>query len=361
MTRDIDELVRQLTLDEKASLTAGADIWSTVAIDRVELPTVFVTDGPNGARGPTLPGLGDEGTTTAVCVPCGAALGATWDVELLERIGGLLGGEARTKACRVLLAPTVNLHRSPLGGRNFESYSEDPLLAGRLAAAFVRGAQSQGVATTVKHFAGNECETERMTANSIIDERTLRELYLLPFELAVRDGGSLGIMTAYNRLNGTYGPDNAELLEGILREEWGFEGFVVTDWFAQGDTVAAAEAGLDLEMPGPRRFYGEKLAGAVRAGTIDESRIDAAVTRLLRVFDRLGALDDPPAEPDSVDRPEDRALARGDRRRLHRAAEERRRPAARRADRHAGRGGAERRAHLDHGRRIGPARWPTTR
>jgi beta-glucosidase len=245
-----------------------------------------------------------------VCVPCGAALGATWDVDLLERVGALLGEEARTKAARVLLAPTVNLHRSPLAGRNFESYSEDPLLAGRLAAAFVRGAQSQGVATTVKHFAGNECETERMSADSVIDERTLRELYLVPFEHAVRDGGSLGIMTAYNRLNGLYGPDNVELLEDILRSEWGFEGFVVTDWYALGDTVAAAHAGLDLEMPGPRRFYGPKLADAVRAGTVAEELVDASVSRMLRVFDGLGALDDAPAEPASVDRPEHRALAR---------------------------------------------------
>ena len=310
MTRDIDALVQQLTLDEKASLTAGADNWSTVAIERLGIPSVFVTDGPNGARGPTLPGLGDEGTTTAVCVPCGAALGATWDVELLERVGALLGEQARTKACRVLLAPTVNLHRSPLGGRNFESYSEDPLLAGRLAAAFVRGAQSRGVATTVKHFAGNECETERMSANSVIDERSLRELYLLPFELAVREGGSLGIMTAYNRLNGTYGPDNHELLAGILRGEWGFDGFVVTDWFAQGDTAAAARAGLDLEMPGPRRFFGAKVADAVREGTVDEVDLDTAVTRMLGVFDRIGALDDEPVGAKSIDRPEDRALAR---------------------------------------------------
>ncbi|HVN50833.1 MAG TPA: glycoside hydrolase family 3 N-terminal domain-containing protein, partial [Acidimicrobiales bacterium] len=310
MAREIDELVEQLTLDEKASLTAGADNWSTVAIERLDIPSVFVTDGPNGARGPTLPGLGDEGTTTAVCVPCGAALGATWDVELLERVGALLGDQARTKACRVLLAPTVNLHRSPLAGRNFESYSEDPLLAGKLAAAFVRGVQRQGVATTVKHFAGNEYETERMSADSVIDERTLRELYLLPFELAVREGGSLGVMTAYNRLNGVYGPDNRALLEDILRGDWGFDGFVVTDWFAQGDTVEAAHAGLDLEMPGPRRFYGGKVADAVRDGKVDEGDLVAAVTRLLGVFDRIGALDDEPVGAKSIDRPEDRALAR---------------------------------------------------
>ncbi len=308
MARDIDSLIAQLTLEEKASLTAGADLWSTVAVERLGLPSVRVTDGPNGARGPSLPGMGEALTST--CVPCGAALGATWDVELIERVGAVLGQEARTKACRVLLAPTVNLHRSPLGGRNFESYSEDPLLAGRIAAAFVRGAQAQGVATTVKHLAGNESEIERMTADSIIDERTLRELYLLPFELAVRDGGSLGVMTSYNRLNGLYGADNRELLETVLRAEWGFEGFVMTDWYAMGETVAAAGSGLDIEMPGPARFFGSKLVEAVRDGRVDEASVDAAVSRLLGTFERLGALDDPPGEPRSQDEPEHWAVAR---------------------------------------------------
>ncbi len=311
MARDIESLIDQLTLEEKASLTAGADLWSTVAVERVGLPSVRVTDGPNGARGPTLPGMeGGPTTQTSTCVPCGAALGATWDVELIEQVGAVLGDEARTKACRVLLAPTVNLHRSPLGGRNFESYSEDPLLAGRIAAAFVRGAQAQGVATTVKHLAGNESEIERMTANSVIDERTLRELYLLPFELAIREGGSLGVMTSYNRLNGCYGPDNRDLLEGILRGEWGFDGFVMTDWYAQGHTVAAAQAGLDIEMPGPARFFGSKLVAAVQEGSVPEAAVDAAVARLLGIFDRLGVLDDPPAEPRSIDKPEHRAVAR---------------------------------------------------
>src|SRR5581483_6615096 len=162
------------------------------AIERLGIPSVVVTDGPNGARGPALPGGGD---LTSACVPSGSALGATWSPEVVERVGELLGAEARTKAARVLLAPTVNTHRSPLAGRNFECYSEDPLLSGRLAAAFVRGAQSQGVATTVKHFAGNDAEFERNTINSVIDERTLREITLVPFELAVREGGSLGVMT----------------------------------------------------------------------------------------------------------------------------------------------------------------------
>ncbi len=312
MGRDLHALVSQLELDEKAALLAGADLWSTVAVDRLGIPSVRVTDGPNGARGPNLPGsFAGAAPLTSVCVPCGAALGATWDVALLERVGAMLGQETRTKACRVLLAPTVNLHRSPLGGRNFESYSEDPLLAGRIAAAFVRGAQSEGVACTVKHFAGNESEDDRMIADTVVDERALREVHLLPFELAVREGGALGIMTSYNRLNGDYCADSTTLLVGILRDEWGFDGFVVSDWFAFADTEQAIAAGLDLEMPGPGRAYGPALATAVREGRVDERLVDAAVLRLLSVFDRVGALDDDAAdEPASEDRPEHRALAR---------------------------------------------------
>jgi beta-glucosidase len=304
----VDGLVAQLTLDEKAALTAGADMWGTEGVERLGIPRVLVTDGPNGARGPAIPGAAEN---TSACVPCGSALGATWSPEVVERVGELLGDEARTKASRVLLAPTVNIHRSPLAGRNFECYSEDPLLSGRIAAAFVRGVQSRGVATTVKHFAGNDAEFERNTINSVIDERTLREITLVPFELAVREGGSLGIMTAYNRLNGPYCAEHEVLLRDILRGEWGFEGFVVTDWFGQGSTAGSARAGLDLEMPGPGRIYGPALADAVRRGAVDEQLVDDAVGRLLGVFARIGAFDDPAdAVPQSVDRPEHRALCR---------------------------------------------------
>ncbi|MCU1391248.1 MAG: glycoside hydrolase, family 3 domain protein [Ilumatobacteraceae bacterium] len=308
MNRDIGALVESMTVDERASLTAGASAWSTAAVPRVGIPEVFVSDGPAGARGPQIPGAGEQVAT--LNIPCGAALGATWNTDLLGRLGEALGDQTRTKACRVLLAPTVNLHRAPLAGRNFESYSEDPFLTGKLAAAFIRGVQSQGVATTVKHYAGNEAEFERMTIDSVIDERTLRELYLLPFELAVREGGSLGIMTSYNRLNGLYNSENHELLQTILRDEWGFEGFVVTDWFAGGSTGGAAAAGLDLEMPGPSRFYGRRLGQAVRDGDVDEVLLDGAVHRLLTVFDRIGALDDEPRAPIGIDRPEHRALVR---------------------------------------------------
>jgi beta-glucosidase len=307
VTTRVGRLLDELTLDEKAALTAGADVWSTVGIERVGLPSVVLTDGPNGARGATVPGgVG----ASSLCVPCGAALGATWNPELVERVGRALGHQTRTKGARVLLAPTVNLHRSPLAGRNFECYSEDPLLSGKLAAAYIRGVQSMDVATTVKHFVGNDSEFERTTISSEIDARTLRELYLVPFELAVREGGTLGLMTGYNKLNGRYCSEQQQLLQDILRDEWGFDGFVVSDWFALGSTVGWATAGLDLEMPGPGRLYGERLADAVRRGEVEPQLLEDAVGRLLAVFDRVGALDDEPAPPASVDLPEHRELAR---------------------------------------------------
>ena len=308
MTERVDALIAQLTLDEKAALTAGVDMWTTAGVEHLGIPSITVTDGPNGARGTALFGLGGE---TAVCIPCGSALGATWDPALVEHVGVMLGEEALTKACRALLAPTVNIHRSPTGGRNFECYSEDPLLSGKTAAAFVRGVQSQGVVTTVKHFAGNDAEFERNTVSSVIDPRALREIYLVPFELAVKEGGALGIMTGYNRLNGLHCTMDEGLLAGILRGEWGFEGFVVTDWFGALSTDQSPPAGVDLEMPGPGRAYGPALAQAVRDGVVAEAEVDALVRRYLDVLDRLGTLDAPSAGPStSVDRPEHRALAR---------------------------------------------------
>jgi beta-glucosidase len=302
------EILEKLTLEEKALLTAGADMWTTPAIERLGLPAIRVTDGPNGARGSSLLGLGEA---TAVCIPCGSALGATWNPELIERVGVMLGQETRTKGARVLLAPTVNLHRSPLGGRNFECYSEDPLLSGRLAAAYVRGVQSQGVATTAKHFVANDAEFERNTIDSVVDARSLRELYLVPFELIVKEGGGLGIMTAYNRVNGTYCSEDAQLLNGILRDDWGFEGFVLTDWFSAGSTEESSAAGLDLQMPGPGRFYGPALAEAVRAERVGPDSLDAQVRRMLGVWEKIGALDDDaPGQEQSIDLPEHRILAR---------------------------------------------------
>jgi beta-glucosidase len=292
---DVKALVNALTLEEKAILTAGEDMLSTPAVERLGIPKVHVTDGPNGARGNSLPGMGGAPST---CIPCGSALGASWNPALAQELGALVGREARDRGCRGLLAPTVNLHRSPLAGRNFECYSEDPMLSGHLAAGYVRGVQSEGVFATVKHFVGNDAEFERASISSVIDERTLRELYLLPFEIAVRQGGALAIMTAYNRLNGRWLTQQPELLLDILRDEWGFEGLVMTDWFAVTDTTASLGAGLDLEMPGPARGLGATVVAAIKDGTVKESDLDGAVSRLLGGLDRIGALDGPAPEPD---------------------------------------------------------------
>jgi beta-glucosidase len=305
---DIEALLGALTLQEKATLTAGGDMFSTAPIARLGIPQVNVTDGPNGARGQAYPGIGGDPST---CIPCGSALGASWDPELVERLGALLGAECLDRGCRGLLAPTVNLHRSPLAGRNFECFSEDPLLSGRLAAAYIKGVQSQGVFATVKHFVANEAEYERNSVSSVVDERTLRELYLVPFELAVREGGVLAVMTAYNRLNGRWLTEQPRFLTDLLRGEWGFEGLVMTDWFAVADSSTSLAAGLDLEMPGPGRALGDGIASLVEDGTVREEDLNGGVRHLLGGFDGSGALDapTPPTEPKEL-QPADRELIR---------------------------------------------------
>ncbi len=305
---NIEALLGALTLQEKATLTAGGNMFSTAPIERLGIPQVNVTDGPNGARGQAYPGIGGDAST---CIPCGSALGATWDPDLVERLGALVGAECVDRGCRGLLAPTVNLHRSPLAGRNFECFSEDPLLSGRLAAAYIRGVQSQGVFATVKHFVGNEAEYERNSVSSVVDERALRELYLVPFELAVREGGVLAVMTAYNRLNGRWLTEQPRYLTELLRGEWGFEGLVMTDWFAVADGGTSLATGLDLEMPGPGRQLGDRIAALVEDGTVRVDDLDGAVKHLLVGFDRCGALDapTPPADPKDL-LPPDRGLIR---------------------------------------------------
>jgi beta-glucosidase len=305
--RDLDVLLGRLTLEEKAGLTAGSDMWTVPGLPDHGIPAVTVTDGPNGARGSALLGAG---RITAVCVPCGSALGASWDPVLVEEVGQVLGEEARTKGARVLLAPTINLHRHPLGGRGFECYAEDPLLSGRVAAGFVRGVQSRGVAATAKHFVANESEHERTTISSVVDERALRELYYVPFEMAIKDGGLLAVMTSYNRVNGRWCSEDRALLEDVLRGDLGFDGLVMTDWFAVGSTVDSALAGLDLQMPGPDRFYGAPLAKAVADGDLEPEALDAIVRRWLQLIDRLDAWADRPLQERAVDLPEHREVAR---------------------------------------------------
>ena len=305
--RDVPALVAELTLGEKASLTAGIDFWHTAAIPRLGIASVKFTDGPNGARGETD---SFQSVTPSICIPSATALGATWDPGLVAEASAAVARQARDKGARVLLAPTVNLHRHPLWGRNFEAFSEDPLLTAKLAVAYIRGVQDQGVIATVKHLVGNETEFERYTSSSEIDERTLRELYLLPFEHAVKVAGVLALMTSYNRVNGTHVPDTPRLLRDIVRGEWGFKGFVMTDGFGLAKTVDAAHAGLDLEMPGPERAFGVELAEAIRSGLVEEAELDAKVRRMLTVFEEVGALDDEPRDEQPVDRPEDREVTR---------------------------------------------------
>jgi len=301
----VAELCAELSREEKVALLAGSDLWHVPGVPRLGIPALKVTDGPSGARGESF----GEGPTSA-CFPCGSALAATFAPELALAVGAALAEEARSKGARVLLGPTLNLHRHPLGGRHFECPSEDPHLAARIAAAFVRGVQGRGVAACPKHLVCNDTEHERHSKSSDVDARTLREIYLPAFEAAVREGGAWSLMAAYNPLNGTHCTEHAELLQGILKGEWGFDGVVVSDWFATRSTEASLRAGLDLEMPGPARHYGAKLAQALEAGLVAEPEIDAAARRVLRLMARTGSLDAAPEPERAVDRPEHRALAR---------------------------------------------------
>jgi beta-glucosidase len=271
MKEKIENLLNQMTLEEKVSMVAGATMWSTTGVERLGIPALKVTDGPNGARGRQI-----FGGVSAACFPVGIAMAATWNTDLLEQVGMALGEEAKTKGAHILLAPTVNIHRSPLSGRNFECYSEDPYLTARLAVAYIKGVQSQNVGTALKHFVCNDSEFERMSISSEVAERPLREIYLLPFETAVKEVQPWSVMSSYNRINGTFACDNAYLLTDILKGEWGFEGFVISDWFGTKSTVEAANAGLDLEMPGPPQWMGDGLLQAVKEGQVDKPTIDAA-------------------------------------------------------------------------------------
>jgi beta-glucosidase len=280
-----DELLEQMTLEEKASLTSGRDAWSTQPIGRLDLPHIWVADGPHGLRrAPSTDTWGYGDQAPATCFPTASALAASWDVDLLFRTGQALGQEAQALGVNVLLGPGVNIKRSPLGGRNFEYFSEDPLLAGELAAAYIKGVQSQGVGTSLKHYAANNQETERMFMNSHVDDRTLNEIYLTPFEIAVRKAQPWTIMACYNRVQGTYGSQSFELLSRKLKQEWGFEGIVLSDWDAVIDRVEGIRAGMHLEMPGkPGHLTNQEVIDAVRSGELDPSRLDELVREILRV------------------------------------------------------------------------------
>ncbi|MGW0803140.1 beta-glucosidase H [Nonomuraea sp. NPDC002799] len=283
---DYDELISRLDLDTKIRLLTGADMWSLPPLPEIGLDRIVMSDGPIGVRG--------EQWTSAdpsIALPSPTAMAATWDVDLIGRVGRLLAQEARRKGVHVLLAPTLNLHRSPLGGRHFECFSEDPHLAAEIGVAYVEGVQEGGVATTPKHYVANDFETDRFTVDVRVSERALREVYLRPFERVV-EAGAWGVMTAYNAVNGTTMTEHAELVNGVLKGEWGFDGFVVSDWTAVRSTEAAALGGTDVAMPGPGGPWGPRLAAAVREGRVPEPVIDDHVRRVLRLAERVGALRD---------------------------------------------------------------------
>jgi beta-glucosidase len=294
-TTDLADLIAELSVQEKVLLLTGADAWRTQGADALGLRPMVCSDGPAGVRGILL----DERHPSS-SLPCPSALGATWDTGLVRELAAALGAEARSKNVDVLLAPTINLMRTPLGGRGFECFSEDPVLTAGLGVAFVRGVQSAGVAATVKHFVGNDSETQRWTYDARIAEQVLRELYLAPFEACVRHAGVALVMAAYNKVNGVPMTEHARLLRDVLKDEWGFDGVVTSDWNAARSTAATALAALDLAMPGPDGPWGPQLARAVADGAVTPEVLDDKVTRLLRLADRVGALSPPGGGPPVV-------------------------------------------------------------
>jgi beta-glucosidase len=285
MAEKIDGLVSQMTLEEKASMTSGRDAWSTQPIERLDIPFIWMADGPHGLRrAPTtyLWGYGDQAPAT--CFPTASALSATWDMDLLEEVGSALGVESNALGVDLLLGPGINIKRSPLAGRNFEYFSEDPILSGKLGAAYINGVQSQGVGATAKHYVANNVETQRMWANSNLDERTLQEVYMTPFEIAVKEAQPWSVMACYNRVQGEYGTESVRLLTDKLKNEWGFKGFVVSDWDAVVNRVQGIRAGMHLEMPGkPARITNKMIVEAIKNNELDEKQLDAVVKDILRI------------------------------------------------------------------------------
>ena len=275
-------LVAKMSLEEKALFLSGDGWWKTHALERLEIPSITMTDGPHGLR--KVEGGGLSTSVPATCFPTASALASSWDTELVQRVGVALALESQASDVQILLGPGVNMKRSPLGGRNFEYFSEDPLLAGKMAAAYIRGVQSQGVGTSLKHYAANNQEFERMAASSNLDERTLHEVYLPAFEIAIKEAHPWSVMAAYNPVNGVPATENGLLLREILRTRWGFDGFVVSDWGAVDDRVKGVTAGLNLEMPGSGDYNRNKIIEAVRKGNLASAVLDGIVEELLAVI-----------------------------------------------------------------------------
>ncbi len=286
MNKTIHEIVSQLTLEEKAGLCSGADFWNTMAVERLGIPSIMMCDGPHGLRkqGTDTDDLRFNNIVPATCFPTAAGLACSWDRQLLEKVGNVLGIESQAEGVSIILGPGANIKRSPLCGRNFEYFSEDPYLSSELAASHIRGVQSKGVGTSLKHFAANNQEHRRMSVDVVVDERTLREIYFASFEGAVKQSQPWTVMCSYNRVNGEFASQNKWLLNDILKEEWGFEGFVVSDWGAVDERVPGLEAGLDLEMPSSHGVGTRKIVEAVKTGQLSEKVLDKAVERLLNII-----------------------------------------------------------------------------
>ena len=296
---NINKLIQDLTLREKISLMSGFNSWYTNKIDRLGIPSIKMSDGPNGVRGDSNSGK------SSACFPCAISIGSTWDMDLINQLGIALGEEAKVKDVDVLLGPTINIHRHPLGGRHFESFSEDPFLTGKIATEYVKGVQSQDVAACLKHFIGNDTEYERHLVSSNIDEKTLREIYLLPFEMGIKEGNAQVVMSAYNKLNNIYCSSHKELLIDILKDEWGFDGYVVSDWGAALETEENAKGGLDLEMPGPGNVWGDQLFTAVSEGKVEEELIDDKVRRILNIANFSKRFENPTNKPEQSNNSEE--------------------------------------------------------
>ena len=303
--KNIDQIIKTLTLDEKVSLLSGFNSWYTNKIEKKNIPSIKMSDGPNGVRGDSNSGK------SSACFPCAISIGSTWDLSLIKDIGVALGEEAQAKDVDVLLGPTINIHRHPLGGRHFESFSEDPFLTGKIATNYVQGVQSKNVAACLKHFVGNDTEYERHSISSNIDAQTLREIYLLPFEMGIKEGNAKVVMSAYNKLNNIFCSSHQDLLIKILKEEWGFDGYVVSDWGAALETIENANGGLDLEMPGPSNVWGQALIDAVEASEVSEKLIDDKVKRILTVAEFSNRFQKPQIKAEqAIDQPKHRLLLR---------------------------------------------------
>ncbi|PFO07769.1 glycosyl hydrolase [Bacillus sp. AFS076308] len=286
MQINIQEIISQMTLEEKASLCSGASFWRTKGIERLGIPSIGMTDGPHGLRKQKegADHLGLNESVPATCFPSASGLACSWDRNLIEKVGIALGEECQAEDVAILLGPGANIKRSPLCGRNFEYFSEDPYLSSELAASHINGVQSQGVGTSLKHFAANNQEHRRMSVDAVVDERTLREIYLASFEGAVKKAQPWTVMSAYNKVNGEYASENEYLLTNILKEEWGLEGFVVSDWGAVNERVSGLSAGLDLEMPPTGGLSDQKIVEAVKNGELSEEKLNQAVERMLSVI-----------------------------------------------------------------------------